>query len=289
MPPCRLRHQQDWHQAPGPQALAWDVNGDGLPDHPRVRIRGDDDGPLPGTVHVLIASPSGGTARTVRLTGKHGFGSVIRSGDFNADGFADLVIADVIFGDLTAFPGTPTGPDRRHPVRLEDGDGGTSVSYLSGVTVADFDQDGYDDVAAAVPRDSDHNGGSVRVIWGGPKGLAPGSDGLMPLREYRISWQVHGFGAELAAGDVTGDGYPDLVETIRPGSARYGARPRLSLMTGGPCGPGAPRAVGKAWGRFAVRDVNGDGFTDVVVPLPGRGGHVLVYRGSRQGLRQPID
>ncbi len=135
------------------------------------------------------------------------------------------------------------------------GEGHPFDNFGSALVLADFDQDGYDDLAVGIPDDDLQlpfmtpltDNGKVMVFKGTEYGLIPWielsvlSTGTMPADDDR-------FGAALATGDFNGDGFPDLVVgapgrgygTGRPGAAYMfmgGQHPYANLQVGAPdCG-----------------------------------------------------
>jgi len=125
-------------------------------------------------------------------------------------------------------------------------------------------------------------------------------------------WTVHGpkpgsqFGAAVApAGDVNGDGYPDVIVGApyfdeRPGRYRgkafvyYGSATGLSSVPGWEVeGEDDGSEFGAQFGSAVASagDVNGDGFDDVIVGAPGydsiyatNAGRIYVFLGSAHGL-----
>ena len=136
--------------------------------------------------------------------------------DFNGDGYRDYATltgeanrsgaVKIIFGTATG-PGTETqvidqgSPGVPGAAEEDDAFGEVRVA-------ADFDQDGYGDLAVSVTGedvDGQDNQGAVVVLWGSSSGLAGGM--TMPNK---YPGRFHAFGKDLATGDFNGDGRPDL-------------------------------------------------------------------------------
>ena len=145
-----------------------------------------------------------------------------RSGDFNADGFDDLAVGvpgeevnsirlagavNVIYGSASRL--IATGNQLWHENstgiadEVEEGDG-----FGQALTTADFNGDGFDDLAVGVPGENLGavvNSGAVNVIYGSASRLtATGNQGIGGVAEGGA------FGSALAAGDFQGDGFDDL-------------------------------------------------------------------------------
>ncbi|WP_030610723.1 FG-GAP and VCBS repeat-containing protein [Streptomyces fulvoviolaceus] len=148
--------------------------------------------------------------------------------------------------------------------------------------VADFDKDGYGDLA--VSDTAYRSGAGSVVVWRG------GSTG--PTTKYRLSQATSGvataatkndtFGSDLSAGDTNGDGYPDLAVGVREeqvGSVKYAGG--VHVLRGGRSGltgtnsqwfsratagvPGDP-TEGEIFGLFVrLRDIDRDGDKDLLV------------------------
>jgi hypothetical protein len=188
-----------------------DFNGDGFDDLAVGAQGASVTGSLAGMVQVFL----GGVApdATADLT-FHGPGvnavvgrSLAAGGDWNGDGFDDLLV------------GSPGGPEGRafllhggpSPDAVPDLVFQGGIGDVLGQSVAlgtDVNRDGYDDVAIGVlgANVGGVGAGQVSVYFGGP-----GADAEPDLI-------VHGFAAEegLGAavalpGDVSGDGFPDLL------------------------------------------------------------------------------
>jgi hypothetical protein len=275
-------------------AQDWDVNGDGRGDVPVIYGSGGDESGAVGVLHLLLTSPSGKVRCDDPVVGKHnGFGSRTASGDFNGDGYADVAVTDIDTSDVTVYPGSASGLLGSQAVDVPHHHNrfGRSDQHFFGhsLAAADFDRDGFDDLAIGVPQMNPPavDFGSVVVLWGGRHGVLGGQAEGRPGR-YRIRSSLRHFGATIAAGDVTGDGYPDLVESAGGDADQYYYRgrgeDRLALLKGGPRGPRHPDVVGRGVGNLVVGDVTGDGTDDVVSNGPGK---IRLYLGSRHGLGQP--
>lgn len=215
-------------------------------------------------------------------------------GDVNADGFDDLVFVGrdfdhdtflhVLFGRGEAVGGvlrtdeSIDGSGRGFAVR-----GSIGVSSTSGraAVLGDLDGDGYDEVVVS-SIEGDNARGRVYVVYGGPNvvanvsatSLASGVGGFV------VAGTQNGeeLGAEIAGGDVDGDGLDDLFLGA-PGWDREGAADagRALVVFGLPRDPAATLLGG------AADDVlRADGEAKTVIG--GRGDDVLAGRGGADVL-----
>lgn len=219
-------------------AFNWPMVGDkvyGSPTGPDIRING------PCSAHTDLGGAS--------------FGASLAAGDLDGDGALDLVVgaprADgndggqeggqvfVLFGGtngaISVIPtpkidaATDDLPKQIYSGTNGDWGAGKPGDYLGyAAVVADFDLDGYADVAVSAPQrkvPSEGVLGAVYLIRGGPefRGRASSAVGVSSLASLQIEVGVGRSGARLgvslASGDVNGDGYPDLVMGTTSGDA----------------------------------------------------------------------
>ncbi|MEU1253282.1 FG-GAP and VCBS repeat-containing protein [Streptomyces chartreusis] len=201
--------------------------------------------------------------------------------DFNGDGIGDVAFsADGAYvsgkkaaGQLVVLYGTATGVSsaKRHTISQNTtGAPGTAEagdSFGYDTAFADFNSDGYDDIAVGASGEdvgSDVDGGGLAILWGSAAGITgKGVTVADPAPTAHDRW-----GKNLAAGDFDGDGKADLA--VGSNNAT------LYVFKGGFNSSGTPG------GRYTIKppimgtdangplnltagDANGDGRTDLVV------------------------
>ena len=247
---------------------ACDFNGDGIADlavgAPYEDYLGHPDS---GTVQIHYGSTSGihtyGDAFYAQSTpGIPGdvedsdwFGYSLACGDFNGDGFADLVVGiphenlDIGFsyqeGRVVIIPGSAAGLDPSATRELDqntDGMAGTAENgdfFGEALAVGDFNGDGFADLAIGVPNENDT--GAIQVVFGGPSGLTSAGNVLWTETDIGgLSEKYDQFGYTLAAGDFDGDGFADLAigvpyEDLGSGNAIKDAG-QVNVLYGAPGG-----------------------------------------------------
>ncbi|WP_149831084.1 FG-GAP-like repeat-containing protein [Streptomyces tailanensis] len=237
-------------------------------------------------------------------------------GDMNGDGKDDLITTggfEEMSYQAQWWKGTSTGVSSTARA--------TGYFTLGGV-VADVNLDGYGDYVARdvgqVSEVRDSEAGNVRVVYGSATGpstrtakITQNTTGVPGVSEAESpsDGQYGGdqFGTSVAAGDVTGDGYPDIAVGV-PGEDIGSVKDAgaVVLLKGGAAGltgtgaqafnqsssgvPGASE-TGDAFGRsVSLLDVNANDRADLAVGAPGEdgtyadSGAVWVFRGSKSGL-----
>jgi hypothetical protein len=266
---------------------AGDVNGDGFDD---IIVGAWSTGGLSasnGTAYVYYGSASGPGSSpnwTVNGAANERFGiSVGTAGDVNGDGYADVVVGAQLTinpnfalatGSARVYLGGPGGLSTFASQTILGDQVGCEFGDAVG-TAGDVNGDGYADIVVGAPY-YDFSGadrGEVLVYLGGPSGVA-----TTPFwYEYGAQAGARFASSVTTAGDVDGDGLADVIVgspyyangESGEGQAAifYGTRIGSTLisrwfvesnLTGAYFGS----AVGTAG------DVNGDGFSDVVVGSP---------------------
>jgi hypothetical protein len=247
--------------------------------------------------------------------GEFGY-AVAGAGNVNNDEYDDVIIGAPKYtnpldpqdseGAIYVFYGSDLGPSKEPDWLIDSNQAGAWLGW-SVSAARDVNHDGYDDLIAGAPRyvnpDTGVREGAVLLFLGGES--QPTSHAWIAYGGQEYSH----FGASVAsAGDVNGDGHPDIVV----GAPRYD---RLFLGEVGAafafCGNGTDTGFGSepCWTGFGDQlgaewpyatsvggagDVDDDGYDDVIVGAPSHlerlpdgtqpEGAAFLYFGSEKGL-----
>jgi hypothetical protein len=232
-----------------------DINGDGLPDLV-VANEGD------STVSVMLNTTAPGAlipAFAAQQTFPTGSSPIaVTTGDLNGDGLPDIVVANGGENSVTVLLNATT-PGATTPA-FGAKQTFTTGPYPVSVAIADLNGDGKPDLAVANFGTHFNPVPSVAVLL---NKTATGAG--VPSFAQSKSFTVGSEPAWVTAGDVNGDGKPDLIvadqaghavsmllNSTAPGATTPAFQPQQSFPTGGDS-----IAV-------ALADVNGDGLPDVV-------------------------
>jgi hypothetical protein len=234
---------------------------------------------------VLVAATAAGVPTVVRVTYSNGtsnsfdpFGSSytagvsVALGDVSGDGIPDIVVASGVTG--TSLPGTVqvySGATLKliatyHP--LGSFGGGLDVS------VGDVNHDGHADIVVGVLG----GGWPVVTVINGKSGQ---------LMDQFVAYSTSfGGGVRVAAGDVSDDGYADVV--VGPGTGAYGLPVEVFSGSSIASGTGTPQLL-RTLNPFpnytgavsvSVGNLNASGYADIVVGTQNSSDVIAVYNGQ---------
>ena len=292
----------------GLEVATGDFNGDGYDD---LAVGNPGENELRGSVHVIYGSAnnlaSNGNQRWRQGSGPNGkleddddrsdlFGIALAAGDFDGNGFDDLAVGvpgesgqegvvNVIYGSNGGL--TDDGNQRWRQGnddngRLEGDGRDDGDAFGNELTAADFNGDGFDDLAVGVPRENSGRG-AVNVIYGSRSRLSSNGNQSWSQEQDDITGGAergNGFGSALAGADFNGDGFDDLGVGL-PGEdggsviVIYGSSNRLTSQGNQRWRQGDNGILDRAEGgngfgsALSAGDFDGDGFADLAIGVPG--------------------
>ena len=190
-------------------------------------IDGSQDG-LTAVGDQIITRPTFGA--TYLAEANDNLGETLAAGDFNGDGYMDLVAGlpdsaidgQANAGSVQVFYGSATGlqnPDEQHVFSQAGAINGlveANDQFGYALAAGDFNGDGYDDLAVGSPQESVNsvnNAGAVNIIFGSADGLTEANDQQWVEDDFPLfgnSQEGDQMGYALAASDFDKDGYDDL-------------------------------------------------------------------------------
>jgi hypothetical protein len=289
-------------------ATAGDVNGDGFSDVIIGAALFDNGQTDEGGAFVYHGSGAG-LPNAPAWTGEGGqtsslYGhSIATAGDVNGDGFSDVIVGAEGYdngqtneGRAFVYHGSATGL-ANSPAWTAESDQANAHFGLSVGMAGDVNGDGFSDVIVGAPYwdSSQTDKGAAFVYYGSAAGLATSAAWTAESEQAGASYG----GAVATAGDVNGDGFSDVIVGADQYDNGQFLEGRAFVYNGSPIGlglsPDWTAESNQANARFGrsvatAGDVNGDGFSDVIVGAPywdsGQTdeGAAFVYYGSALGL-----
>ena len=278
---------------------AGDLNGDGYDDVyiNEPDLNGKFDGE--GRIYVFMGGPQGISGKPAWSREGHSawedYGDCSSAiGDINGDGYADLIVGsyglDHGRGRAEVFLGGPQGLGDTPVWTFEGEDQGDNLGYSHGAA-GDINGDGYTDLLLGAKYQSRlfQAGGKAWMFFGGPQGPVMPAAWIHQGEEKFAMFANRLYGA----GDVNGDGYADVI-VGSPGVAE--SRGEAELFLGSKRGlavkpvwrtRGAELGLRLGHSVYPAGDVDGDGYDDVVVGMPGNDrmqGRAALFLGGPEGL-----
>jgi hypothetical protein len=256
------------------------------------------------------------------------FGFSLASGDFNGDGFYDLAVGapgeavgelagagavNVLYGSDAGIT-ADNNKQWYQDVNGVEGWSETGDQFGFSLASGDFNMDGYDDLAIGAPGEAVGQlagAGAVNVLYGSDEGITAANNKQWYQDVNGVEgWSETGdqMGYSLASGDFDGDRYDDLAIGA-PGEAvgQLAGAGAVNVLYGSDAG--ITTSSNKQWyqdtenvedtseadDRFGAAlstgDIDGDGFDDLGIGIPGEGiqqiagaGAVSVLNGSENGI-----
>jgi len=268
-------------------ALAGDVDGDGYADV-LIGAPGFSEGETgEGEVQLYSGAATGLSAtavwtQTLNQAGAHLGAAVSGAGDVNGDGYSDILVGapgyshpEVNEGGAFAFHGHVDSPNPTYDWTASRGQTTEQFGIVVG-SAGDVNGDGYDDVIVGAPLydGGQEDEGRALVYYGSPNGLPAAASW-----SYESDRTYARFGAAVStAGDANGDGYDEVVIGAPNDTGSLSADGRAYVFFGQSNGlktyyswyiQGDQQFERLGLSVACAGDVNGDGYSDLIVGAPG--------------------
>jgi hypothetical protein len=222
----------------------------------------------------------------------------ISTGDFDADGFDDLVTQLGYAGELGQLEvhhGSPAGPGELADATLQPPPLAGHNQLFVGTSTGDVNGDGFDDLQVTFNAHT-YWGHGAYLVDVFQHALYTGSSGGLSTSPV---WTLPGGSASEAeiVGDVNGDGFDDVYVVLVGGDQLFlGSSAGLSTLAAQTFPPAQTLYSTDAFGSFGfgerhravlAGDLDGDAYGDVLVArytYPGYDFYLDLYRGSSTGL-----
>jgi hypothetical protein len=289
-------------------ASAGDVNGDGYSDV-IVGASGYDNGESnEGAAFIYQGSATGINTTAAAMVESNQVNasmgmSVAGAGDVNGDGYGDVIVGAWLYsngesfeGGAFVYHGSATGINVTAASMVESNQANAFMGrFVAGA--GDVNGDGYSDVIVGANQyvNGESGEGGAFVYHGSTSGINITVATVLESNQVNANM---GFSV-AGAGDVNGDGYSDVIVgaySYDNGEADEGA---AFVFNGSATGLITTSAVmlesnqagsNLGWSVAGAGDVNGDGYSDVIVGVPdytnGQSdeGAAFVYHGSASGI-----
>ncbi len=298
-------------------ASAGDVNGDGYSDVIIGAFNYDDGANTDegrafvyhGSATGLSATPNSTPDDADQAGAQLGL-CVASAGDVNGDGYSDVIIGAYSYNDgantdegrAFVYHGGAAGLSATPNSTPDDADQANAWFGESVASAGDVNGDGYSDVIIGASRYDDganSNEGRAFVYHGGAAGLSTTPNSTPDDADQFGAY----FGISVAsAGDVNGDGYSDVIigayafdDGANTDEGRafvyHGAAAGLNATPNSTPDDADQIGAWFGWSVASAGDVNGDGYSDVIIGAYGyddganmNEGRAFVYHGSATGL-----
>lgn len=283
-----FRGEADYDEFGNSVAFAGDINGDGIDDFLAGAWKNDDVAPEAGKAYLYTNTFNTTYLPNNTFAGENNsdnFGSSVSdAGDFNGDGYGDLISGAHAYGNNTGRAYIYFGGkfmDNYADLTLS-GEGNQNYFAQSVSCAGDVNNDGYDDIVVGA-YGYNSNAGRAYIY------LGSASPDNVPdiILNGQISSAQFGFSV-TGAGDVNNDGYADVLIGAYAYQSNLGS---AYLFYGGTAMDNIPDVIftgfnlGERFG-FCVSgagDLNGDSYGDIIIGSPGfssGNGRAFIYYGG---------